>query len=357
MSSCSVYGVADGVVDETSPVSTRRRPTPLQGAGRARRLGAGRRRLLADVPAQRDRVRRRPADALRHRAEQPVGPRLDDQRIAMTSDGTPWRPLVHALDIAKAIRMTLESPRERVHGEIFNVGSDDNNYQVRDIAEIVAAEFPGCELTLRRPERGQPQLPGRLRPDPRGAPRLHCDWDAETGAAQLHRVFAAIDLDEDDLHRPRPHPAQADRVPDAHQAGRRRAVLDGAVKFTPLAVDGVSLVELEPQRRPRLLRPLLLHARSSRTHGMRPRSPSATSRSTTRPARCAACTYRCPATGGQVRPLHPRRDRRRRRRPPPGLADLPAARLGRADAPTNRRALYVPPTSRTATRRSPTTPR
>ena len=43
-------------------------------------------------------------------------------RIAMTSDGTPWRPLVHALDIGKAIACVLEHPGTSVHGEVFNVG-------------------------------------------------------------------------------------------------------------------------------------------------------------------------------------------------------------------------------------------
>ena len=45
-----------------------------------------------------------------------------EKKIAMTSDGTPWRPLVHGLDIAKAIRCVLAAPVELVHGEIFNVG-------------------------------------------------------------------------------------------------------------------------------------------------------------------------------------------------------------------------------------------
>ena len=70
------------------------------------------------------------------------------KKIAMVSDGTPWRPLVHVLDICKAIYCALEAPKESVHGEIFNVGHNGDNYQVREIAEIVGAEFPGCEVTM-----------------------------------------------------------------------------------------------------------------------------------------------------------------------------------------------------------------
>jgi len=117
-------------------------------------------------------------------------------KIAMTSDGTPWRPLVHALDIAKAIRMSLEGPRERVHGEVFNVGSESNNYQVRDIAEVVAAEFPGCELTFGEPSadnRSYRVAFDRIR---EVLPGYDTDWDAKAGAAQLHRVFASIDMDD-----------------------------------------------------------------------------------------------------------------------------------------------------------------
>ena len=68
--------------------------------------------------------------------------------IAMTSDGTPWRPLVHILDISQAVEEVLRAPAEAVSGEIFNVGDDAQNYRVREVAEIVAADFPGCELTF-----------------------------------------------------------------------------------------------------------------------------------------------------------------------------------------------------------------
>src|SRR5262249_9205823 len=68
--------------------------------------------------------------------------------IRMTSDGTPWRPLVHVADICAAIAEAAEAPREAVHGEIFNVGDDGQNYRIRDIAEIVAEAFPGCATSF-----------------------------------------------------------------------------------------------------------------------------------------------------------------------------------------------------------------
>src|SRR5436190_20762259 len=57
--------------------------------------------------------------------------------IKMTSDGTPWRPLVHGLDICQAIVAALQAPRESIHNQVFNVGDTAQNYRVREVAEIV----------------------------------------------------------------------------------------------------------------------------------------------------------------------------------------------------------------------------
>ena len=116
-------------------------------------------------------------------------------RISMTSDGTPWRPLVHAMDIGKAIRCAIEAPREVVHNEVFNVGSNDQNYQVREIAEQVAAAFPGCITEFGPP--GPDNRSYRVNFDKIHAqlPGYACDWNAARGAEQLARIFRSIDLD------------------------------------------------------------------------------------------------------------------------------------------------------------------
>jgi nucleoside-diphosphate-sugar epimerase len=116
-------------------------------------------------------------------------------KIAMTSDGTPWRPLVHGLDIAQAIRRTLAAPRQSVHAQVFNVGSEDNNYTVREIAEIVAAEFPGCEVTFGPPSADNRSYKVAFDKIREVLPGFECAWDAKRGAAQLREVFERIDLD------------------------------------------------------------------------------------------------------------------------------------------------------------------
>lgn len=117
--------------------------------------------------------------------------------VKMTSDGTPWRPLVHVDDICEAILLALEAPHEAVHNEIFNVGSDEQNYRIRDIAEIVAATFPGCVVTY-GPSGGDNRS-YRVSFDKirRHLPGFRCRWTAERGARQLHDVFERIALSKE----------------------------------------------------------------------------------------------------------------------------------------------------------------
>lgn len=71
-----------------------------------------------------------------------------DNEVRVLSDGTPWRPLVHARDIAAAFVACLDAPREAVHDTAFNVGLADNNLRVSEIAETVAAAVPGAEVVI-----------------------------------------------------------------------------------------------------------------------------------------------------------------------------------------------------------------
>ena len=68
--------------------------------------------------------------------------------IRMLSDGSPWRPLVHVRDVAAAAVAAVEAPREAVHDQAFNVGREGENYLIRDVAQIVGQEVPGCRVTF-----------------------------------------------------------------------------------------------------------------------------------------------------------------------------------------------------------------
>lgn len=77
-----------------------------------------------------------------------VGYAYTNKLIEIKSDGSPVRPMSHIQDISNAFLATLEAPIELVKGEIFNVGTDNNNYTVRQLAEIAQKCVPGCELTF-----------------------------------------------------------------------------------------------------------------------------------------------------------------------------------------------------------------
>jgi len=199
MSSCSVYGVADGWVDESSPVD------PQTAYAECKALTEADLHDLAGDGFHPTALRNATAFGASPRQRFDIvlnnlsGLAWLEKTIAMTSDGTPWRPMVHALDIVKAIRTVLDADVAKVHDQVFNVGSNDNNYTVREIAETVAREFDDCTLTFGPPSADNRSY--RVKFD-----RIHdelgftCDWDLARGARQLHEVFRLIDLDRDTFY-------------------------------------------------------------------------------------------------------------------------------------------------------------
>jgi len=116
------------------------------------------------------------------------------KRIAMVSDGSPWRPVVHVDDICRAIQLSLVAPQEAIHGKIFNVGQNSDNFRIREIAQIVAAEFPGCEVTM-GPSGGDTRS-YRVNFDKihRELPGFACKNTPRDGARQLHQLFKRIEM-------------------------------------------------------------------------------------------------------------------------------------------------------------------
>ncbi len=114
--------------------------------------------------------------------------------ITMTSDGSPWRPLVHVLDICRAVELTLAAPAERVRGQIFNVGDDEQNYRVREIAEIVAATFPDTRIAFGQAGADNRSYRVSFAKIREHLPDYRCRWTAERGARQLRDLFEAIQM-------------------------------------------------------------------------------------------------------------------------------------------------------------------
>ena len=200
MSSCSVYGAADGVVDETSPVN------PLTAYARCKVMVERDLTAMADTTFTPVFLRNATAFGASPRMRFDIvlnnlsGLAWIDKTIAMTSDGTPWRPLVHGLDIAQAIRCALAADRDIAHNLVVNVGSDENNVTVRDIAELVGAEFPDCAVTFGPPSADQRSYRVDFSRIHAAFPDFAARWSVAAGAAQLHRVFRSIDLDAATFH-------------------------------------------------------------------------------------------------------------------------------------------------------------
>jgi nucleoside-diphosphate-sugar epimerase len=121
-------------------------------------------------------------------------------KVMMKSDGTPWRPLVHVEDISRAFLAVLEAPRDLVHDEAFNVGRTSENYQIRDVAEIVEDVVEGSTVTLA--ESAGPDLRNYRVDCSKLAdtlPDFQPAWTVRAGVEQLYAAYQHEALTLDDL--------------------------------------------------------------------------------------------------------------------------------------------------------------
>jgi nucleoside-diphosphate-sugar epimerase len=128
-----------------------------------------------------------------------VGYAFTTGAVHLMSDGTPWRPLVHVQDISAAFLALLEAPRELVHNQAFNVGRTEENYRIREVAEMVHEVVPGSEVTFA--EGAGPDLRcyrvdcGKLAT----VPGLELRWTVRQGVEELYQAFKEHGLEAGDL--------------------------------------------------------------------------------------------------------------------------------------------------------------
>jgi nucleoside-diphosphate-sugar epimerase len=117
--------------------------------------------------------------------------------IVMTSDGSPWRPIVHIEDICEAMYCALEAPSEAINGETFNVGHTTENFRVREIAEIVSSVFPDCSVAVGPPGKDNRSYRVAFEKVHTKLPGFKGAWTALRGAEELRTLFERIDFSRD----------------------------------------------------------------------------------------------------------------------------------------------------------------
>jgi nucleoside-diphosphate-sugar epimerase len=124
--------------------------------------------------------------------------------IYLKSDGTPWRPIVHIEDFSQAFVVALEAPRHKVFNQAFNVGHSEHNYQIRDLAEIVAEVVPNCRIEYAK-DAGPDTRSYRVSFEKiaRALPKFRPKWDARRGAQQLYDAYRKSNLTLEEFEGPR----------------------------------------------------------------------------------------------------------------------------------------------------------
>ena len=199
-SSCSLYGIADGdlALDETAKFN------PVTAYAKSKVNSE-----IDIVPLANDNFC---VTFLRNSTAYGVSPKLrldlvvnnlvgwavTTGQIKIMSDGSPWRPLVHAEDIARAFIAVIEAPKETVNRKSYNVGQNAENFQVRDIANLVGEVIPGCNVIITG-EHGSDSRSYRVNFDliANELTNFKPQWTLKKGIEEIYQAYKKLGMDQD----------------------------------------------------------------------------------------------------------------------------------------------------------------
>jgi len=199
-SSCSVYGLASqDIVDEESE------PNPLTAYAKSKILVEQELMKLASDDFSPIMFRNATAFGTSPRMRFDIvlnnfaGHAWTSKEIKLKSDGTPERPLVHILDISQAFACALDLPREALHNQIINVCDSNQNYRVRELAEVIGNEFPGCTVSFGKNDEDERSYRVSFEKIKELIPAFKCTMNLEAGAKEFKKLFEEINLSLEDF--------------------------------------------------------------------------------------------------------------------------------------------------------------
>lgn len=196
-SSCSVYGASDEVRDENSPTN------PLTAYAKCKVLNEKALLKLADINFTpvilRNATVYGPSPRFRFdlSVNNLVGVAFVTREIKMESNGEPFRPFVHIKDVCKAIVCALLAPEKSVKNQIFNVGNNKSNYQIKQIAQIIKRKMPYCKISLNKNGADKRNYIVNFSKINSKLPKFKSKRNVESGVKELLTIFRNINLDKE----------------------------------------------------------------------------------------------------------------------------------------------------------------